>query len=71
MKKEDFVLNANFILLKTEINALKKLLTSEQKIQFNNEMYAQQLEKVTNYKDNEFFSKSEFEELFKKSLIEY
>lgn len=68
--KEDLILNANLIVLKIQIDALKSILSNDQKTKFNNEVYSKQLEILSNYKDNELLSKSDFEELFKKAHIE-
>ncbi len=49
---------------------LKSILSSDQKTKFNNEVYSKQLEILSNNKDNELLSKSDFEELYKKAHIE-
>lgn len=69
MKKEDFEFNANFIILKNEIEIFKKLLNQEQKHQFNDELKSREKLIVGDYKDNKLLSKSDLQELFEKALI--
>lgn len=68
--KEEMALNANLIILRIQIDALKNILDNEQKTKFNNEVYSKQLEILSTYVDNELLSKTDFEELFRKALIE-
>ncbi|MEY2792492.1 MAG: hypothetical protein RJA76_484 [Bacteroidota bacterium] len=68
--QKDLELNVNLIMLKIQIDALKSVLSNDQKTKFNNELYSKRLEILTKYKDNELLRKSKLEDLFKQALVE-
>jgi hypothetical protein len=65
--KEELILNINFVILKTQIDALKSVLNDDQKAQFNNEIEAKHAEILKKQKNDE--SDTKFNELLKQTLI--
>lgn len=68
--KDEIKINANLIVLKTQIDALKNLLNDEQKVEFNKAIAARQKTILSTYKDNQVLSKNDFDSMFELAKIQ-